>query len=147
MQQHIETNSFSRIYCEMTRVLIPKNHLKKNRHEHFLIEIRRMLLQNWTEYSLQYDCSIDTKDRLKHKLCMEFEVLVQLKGEVLDPEGRAIEETLKAQGIHGVSEVEVAKRYVLRVDLEPSKAEAVVKDIAERYLANPVAQTYSIKRL
>ena len=78
---------------------------------------------------------------------MEYEVLVQLKGEVLDPEGRAIEETLKSQGIHGITEVTVAKRYVLRVDLDATKSEEVVKDIADRYLANPAAQTYSIKRL
>ena len=34
---------------------------------------------------------------------MEFEVLVRLKDEVLDPEGRAIKETFERQGITGVS--------------------------------------------
>lgn len=78
---------------------------------------------------------------------MEFEVLVQLKGEVLDPEGRAIQETLKSQGIDGVKGVTVAKRYVLAFDPKTANAESAVKDIAERYLANPVAQTYTVKRL
>jgi len=78
---------------------------------------------------------------------MEYEVLVQLKGEVLDPEGRAIHETLKSQGISGIDGVTVAKRYVISMSKDTPNAEAAVKDIAARYLANPVAQTFQIKRL
>jgi phosphoribosylformylglycinamidine synthase PurS subunit len=78
---------------------------------------------------------------------MEYEVLVQLKGEVLDPEGRAIQETLKSQGISGIDGVTVAKRYVISMSKDTPNAEAAVKDIAARYLANPVAQTFQIKRL
>ena len=82
---------------------------------------------------------------------MEYEVLVQLKGEVLDPEGRAIQETLKSQGIHGVASVQVSKRYVVSLDplktKSPAEADLAVIDIAERYLANPVAQTFKVKRL
>jgi phosphoribosylformylglycinamidine synthase PurS subunit len=78
---------------------------------------------------------------------MEYEVLVQLKGEVLDPEGRAICETLKSQGIKAVTGVSVAKRYVLTVDSDASSAEKTVREIAEKYLANPVAQTFVVRRL
>ena len=82
---------------------------------------------------------------------MEYEVLVQLKGEVLDPEGRAIQETLKSQGIHGVAGVQVSKRYVVSFDTNQAKntkdADEAVRDIAARYLANPVAQTFTVKRL
>ena len=78
---------------------------------------------------------------------MEFEVLVQLKGEVLDPEGRAIQETLTAQKIKGVHAVTVAKRYVVTLDANVSDPDAAIKDIATRYLANPVSQTFQIKRL
>lgn len=82
---------------------------------------------------------------------MEYEVLVQLKGEVLDPEGRAIQEALKSQGVQGVAAVQVAKRFVLSFDpaqlKSPDDADAAVRSIAERYLANPVAQTFTVKRL
>lgn len=78
---------------------------------------------------------------------MEFEVLVQLKGEVLDPEGRAIQETLKSHGIAGVKSVTVAKRYVVSLAADDKNPEESIKDIAARYLANPVAQTFTIKRL
>lgn len=78
---------------------------------------------------------------------MQYEVLVQLKGEVLDPEGRAIQETLKSQGISNVASVQVAKRYVLEIDANQADAERIAIDIASRYLANPVAQTFVVKRL
>lgn len=82
---------------------------------------------------------------------MEYEVLVQLKGEVLDPEGRAIQETLKSQGIQGVADVQVSKRYVISFDQNKLKttkdADEAARDIAARYLANPVAQTFTVKRL
>lgn len=78
---------------------------------------------------------------------MEYEVLVQLKAEVLDPEGRAIQETLRAQGLTEVSSVSVAKRYVVSIESSSKNPEASIKDIASRYLANPVSEIFSIKRL
>ena len=78
---------------------------------------------------------------------MEYEVLVQLKGEVLDPEARAIQETLKSQGIEGIADVTVAKRYVISLSKDAQSPDALIADIASRYLANPVAQTFKIKRL
>jgi phosphoribosylformylglycinamidine synthase PurS subunit len=80
---------------------------------------------------------------------MDFEILVQLKGEVLDPEGRAIQETLQAQGISGVSSVQVSKRYVLSFspDISTAESERLANKVAESYLSNPVAQTYSLRKL
>jgi phosphoribosylformylglycinamidine synthase PurS subunit len=78
---------------------------------------------------------------------MDYEVLVQLKAEVLDPEGRAIHETLRAQGIKDIAGVSVAKRYVVRLDASAANPLAIIEDVARRYLANPVSETFSIKRL
>jgi phosphoribosylformylglycinamidine synthase PurS subunit len=78
---------------------------------------------------------------------MKYEVLVQLKGEVLDPEGRAIQETLKSQGFHSVASVQVAKRYVLDIPGDADQSEKIATEISQKYLANPVAQTFSVKRL
>jgi phosphoribosylformylglycinamidine synthase PurS subunit len=78
---------------------------------------------------------------------VEFEVLVQLKSEVLDPEGRAIQESLKLQGVTGVVAVTVAKRYLIQLEPTCKNPDATVHDIASRYLANPVAQVFQIKRL
>lgn len=78
---------------------------------------------------------------------MDFEVLVQLKAEVLDPEARAIKETLIARGATGIQSITIAKRYVVSVENNDPNPEEKIKKIADKYLANPVSQTYSIKRL
>lgn len=79
---------------------------------------------------------------------VDFEILVQLKDEVLDPEARAIKETLISQGVSGVAAVTIAKRYVITlVDDQPEAAEEKIKKIADKYLANPVSQTYGVTRL
>ena len=80
---------------------------------------------------------------------MEYEVLVQLKKEVLDPEGRAIQETLSRHGHTSVNSVVVSKRFVLEID--PSKStrptDEIVTEIAKDFLANPVSQTVTIRNL
>lgn len=76
---------------------------------------------------------------------MTYEVIVQLKQEVLDPEGRAIQESLGRLGFHALKGVTVSKRYVL--DLEGSDGEASVEKIAREYLANPVSETFQIRKL
>jgi len=79
---------------------------------------------------------------------MNFEVTVQLKPEVLDPEARAITETLQRQGINEVKKILVAKKYLL--DIEASNeavAFAKAEKIAQEYLANPVSESYQVKKL
>lgn len=80
---------------------------------------------------------------------MEYEVLVQLKKEVLDPEGRAIQETLSRLGHDYVRSVVVSKRFVLEID--PTKTqksgEDLAREIAKEFLANPVSQTVVVKKL
>jgi phosphoribosylformylglycinamidine synthase PurS subunit len=78
---------------------------------------------------------------------MDFEVLVQLKGEVLDPEARAIKDTLLSHGISGVQTVEIAKRYIISLSGTDTESEEKIRKIADKYLANPVSQTYQINRL
>jgi len=78
---------------------------------------------------------------------MEYEVLVQLKGEVLDPEARAIRDTLLAQGVANVESVTIAKRYVISIGGSENESQETIKKITDTYLANPVSQTYKIKRL
>ncbi len=78
---------------------------------------------------------------------MEFEVLVQLKKEVLDPEGRAIKDTLTRLGFDGVRQVTVSKRFLIELDPGTRNPDAVVQEIAKEFLANPVSQTLQVKRL
>jgi phosphoribosylformylglycinamidine synthase len=78
---------------------------------------------------------------------MNFEVIVKLKKEVLDPEGRAIQETLTRLGEKSVKAVTVSKRYVLEVEGSLQSAEELVGRVAKEYLANPVSETYEVRKL
>lgn len=78
---------------------------------------------------------------------MKFEVIVSLKPDVLDPQGRAICETLQRLGFAQLKNLQVAKRFVLEVNGDAGEASALVEKIASEYLANPVAEQFSIVRL
>ena len=78
---------------------------------------------------------------------MLYEVLVSLKKEVLDPEGRAILETLGRLGHRSLKGVKVAKRYVLDIEDHGDGGKALAERIASEFLANPVAETFEVRQL
>lgn len=78
---------------------------------------------------------------------MQFEVLVELKGEVLDTEGRAIGESLRRLGFNDLKDVKVTKRFVLNIEGDVQRADQVANQIAKEYLANPVSEIFKVKRL
>ena len=78
---------------------------------------------------------------------MKFEIIVQLKREVLDPEGRAIQETLGRLGFRALKGVTVSKRYEVELEGTEADAQSAVKQIAGEYLANPVSETFEIRKL
>lgn len=67
-----------------------------------------------------------------------YTVTVSLKDEVLDPEGRAICETLQRLDYRQLTTVRVAKSYQLEFNVPVS--EQVVQEIAEQLLTNVVAE-------
>jgi phosphoribosylformylglycinamidine synthase len=79
---------------------------------------------------------------------MTYEIIVQLKKEVLDPEGRAIQETLGRLGFRALKGVTVSKRYVVDIDERgDAQAEKLAEQVAREYLANPVSETFAIRKL
>jgi len=76
-----------------------------------------------------------------------FEVLVQLKPDLLDPQGKAVEGALPALGWTNVSGVRVGKHVELIVEAEDEEAaRAQVEELADRLLSNPVIEEYTILR-
>ncbi|MBX3567599.1 MAG: phosphoribosylformylglycinamidine synthase subunit PurS [Rhizobiaceae bacterium] len=72
-------------------------------------------------------------------------VTVTLKNGVLDPQGKAIEGALGTLGFSGVGSVRQGK--VFDVELQSSdkaKAEAELKAMCEKLLANTVIENYSV---
>ena len=73
-------------------------------------------------------------------------VFVTLKPSVFDPQGRTIADALHSMGYTGVGEVRQGKYFELEVDA-PSvdAAKALVGDVADKLLANPVIESYRIE--
>jgi phosphoribosylformylglycinamidine synthase subunit PurS len=76
---------------------------------------------------------------------MKARVTVTLKSGILDPQGKAIEGALKSLGINGVASVRQGKVFDIDFDgADKARAEAALKDAAEKLLANTVIENYDI---
>ena len=77
---------------------------------------------------------------------MKARVYVMLKTGVLDPQGEAVRHALGALGFDGVQGVRQGK--VIELDLaetDKAAAEATVKEMCEKLLANTVIESYTIE--
>ena len=73
-------------------------------------------------------------------------VTVGLKAGVLDAQGKAVATALKGLGFEGVQGARVGK--VIELDLagsDPASAEAEVKAMCEKLLANTVIESYRVE--
>jgi phosphoribosylformylglycinamidine synthase len=71
---------------------------------------------------------------------------VMLKPEILDPQGRAVEQALTRQGLTGVQHVRQGKHFVVEVegDLTPAIL-AELDRVAAEVLSNPVIEDYVVR--
>lgn len=73
-------------------------------------------------------------------------VHVTLKQGVLDPQGKAIANSLKSLGFSGVSGVRQGKYIELELEgTDAVEARAAVEDMCRRLLANTVIEDYTIE--
>jgi len=78
---------------------------------------------------------------------VKFEVLVQLKPGLLDPQGKAVEGSLPAMGWTNVSGVRVGRHVELTIEADSeSAAQSQVEEMAQRLLSNPVIEDFQILR-
>jgi phosphoribosylformylglycinamidine synthase len=79
---------------------------------------------------------------------MKARVTVTLKSGILDPQGKAIEGALRALGIAGVASVRQGKVFDIELDAtDRAQAEAVLKEAADRLLANTVIENFRVEVL
>ncbi|HEU5019703.1 MAG TPA: phosphoribosylformylglycinamidine synthase subunit PurS [Pseudolabrys sp.] len=79
---------------------------------------------------------------------MKARVTVTLKSGVLDPQGKAIEGALRSLGIDGIASVRQGKLFDIEIDDgDAVKAEALLKEAADRLLANTVIENYRVEVL
>jgi phosphoribosylformylglycinamidine synthase subunit PurS len=77
---------------------------------------------------------------------MKARVKVTLKNGVLDPQGKAIEGALGAMGFDGVNGVRQGKYFEIELaETDKVKAEAQVKAMCEKLIANTVIENFVIE--
>ncbi|AGB46747.1 phosphoribosylformylglycinamidine synthase subunit PurS [Mesorhizobium sp. CO1-1-7] len=72
-------------------------------------------------------------------------ITVTLKNGVLDPQGKAIEHALSGLGFDGVGQVRQGKVFDVELsESDKGKAEADLKAMCDKLLANTVIENYSV---
>jgi phosphoribosylformylglycinamidine synthase len=76
---------------------------------------------------------------------MKVKVIVTPKNGVLDPQGKAIQQTLNGMGFSNVNEVRQGKYFDIEInEKDEAKAKARVEDMCKKLLANLVIEDYQI---
>lgn len=69
-------------------------------------------------------------------------VFVTLRESVLDPQGKAVQQSLTNLGYEGVQDVRIGKYMELTIDGNSQDVEKTVKEVCEKLLSNPVIEDY-----
>ena len=76
---------------------------------------------------------------------MKISVIITLKKDVLDPQGKVIHQTLDGMGFNDVKEVRQGKYFEIDTKEEnPKKAKDKVEEMCKKLLANLVIENYKI---
>ena len=79
---------------------------------------------------------------------MKARVYVTLKPSVFDPQGRVVADALLSLGYHDVRDVRQGKFFEVELESnDPATAKALVTEMADKLLANPVIESYRVEVL
>ena len=76
---------------------------------------------------------------------MKISIVVTLKKDVLDPQGKIIHQTLEGMGFDDINEVRQGKYFEINMrEKDKKKAEAKVEEMCKKLLANLVIEDFKI---
>ena len=76
---------------------------------------------------------------------MKISAIVTLKKEVLDPQGKVVNQTLKNMGYQNITNVRQGKYFEIEVnESDKDKAKIVAEEICKKLLTNTVIEDYAI---
>ena len=82
----------------------------------------------------------------KNKL--KFSVTVTLKKDVLDPQGKVVQNTLQNLGMDNLKSIRQGKYFEIELnDNDPQKAEKKVDDMCKKLLANLIIEDYKVNKI
>ena len=76
---------------------------------------------------------------------MNIKIIVTLKKGVLDPQGKAIQQTLNGMGFNDIKDVRQGKYFDIEInETDEAKAKNKVDEMCKKLLANLVIEDYKI---
>ena len=76
---------------------------------------------------------------------MKISVVITLKKDVLDPQGKVIHQTLDGMGFNDINEVRQGKYFEIdSKEIDPQKAKENVEEMCKKLLTNLVIENYKI---
>ena len=79
---------------------------------------------------------------------LKFSVTVTLKKDVLDPQGKVVQNTLQNLGMDNLKSVRQGKYFELEInDNDQAQAEKKVDDMCKKLLANLIIEDYKINKI
>ncbi len=75
---------------------------------------------------------------------MKIRVFVTLKNGVLDPQGKAIHNSLEALGFDQVNDVRAGR--LIELDVNETTTDSDIEDMCKKLLANTVIENFAIER-
>ena len=82
----------------------------------------------------------------KNKL--KFSVTVTLKKDVLDPQGKVVQNTLQNLGMDNLKSIRQGKYFEIELnDSDQNKAEKKINDMCKKLLANLIIEDYKITKI
>ena len=76
---------------------------------------------------------------------MKISIIITLKKDVLDPQGKVIHQALDGRGFNDVNEVRQGKYFEIDTkETDPQKAKDKVEEMCKKLLANLVIENYKI---
>ena len=79
---------------------------------------------------------------------MKFSVTVTLKKDVLDPQGKVVQNTLSNLGINTIKSIRQGKFFEIEIqESDSNKAEEKVREMCKKLLVNLIIEDYKIHKL
>ena len=79
---------------------------------------------------------------------MKFSVKVTLKKDVLDPQGKVVQQTLQNMGMHTLKTLRQGKYFEIEVnENEEAKAKNKLEDMCKKLLVNLIIEEFEISKI
>ena len=79
---------------------------------------------------------------------MKFAVIITLKKDVLDPQGKVVEQTLQSMGENTLKNLRQGKYIEIELnESDENKAHKTIEDMCKKLLVNLIIEEYKIKKI